>query len=276
MKQSKTLTLSLVIPVYNEEDHIILCLEAVAAQSVKPLEVIVVDNGSTDGTDILARHFPFVKVIHEPLRGVPHARNAGFNAAKGDIIGRIDADTRLPSNWVARVIEYVTLHPDELLTGGSYFYDLAWPRFFGWVQGQIAFRANLLILGHYIAWGSNMAFAKHLWEQIKDEVHSDTAIHEDIDLGMHLHEKGVKIHYDTSLKVGIDSRLSSPKRSTRGDHMKYLVMWPRTLEKHGLKRAWIGWVGVYLVYFSYTPMLLVNQLGRLGMYLRTILYVKPD
>ncbi|MDQ3064817.1 MAG: glycosyltransferase, partial [bacterium] len=46
MNDFKPLTLSLVIPVYNEEDHIVACLSAIAAQTVKPLEVIVVDNGS--------------------------------------------------------------------------------------------------------------------------------------------------------------------------------------------------------------------------------------
>ncbi|MDQ3065378.1 MAG: glycosyltransferase family 2 protein, partial [bacterium] len=231
-------------------------------------------NGSSDGSVVLAQKFPFVKVINESKRGISYARNAGFNAAKGDIIGRIDADTRLPETWVERVTSYLSEHPGKLLTGGSYFYDLALPSFFGWVQGQVAFRANLFILGHYIAWGSNMAFGKHLWQSVKDEVHNDTTIHEDIDLGMHLHDKGVKIHYDPSLKVGVDSRLTSNKRSTRSDHMKYLIMWPRTLEKHGLKRAWLGWVGVYMVYFSYTPMLIAHSLARFDSYLRRIITVK--
>ncbi|MDQ3123838.1 MAG: glycosyltransferase family 2 protein [bacterium] len=265
--KSKPLTLSLVIPVYNEEDHIEACLDSIASQSLSPLEVIVVDNGSTDTSVALAKRYDFVTLIHASQRGIAYARNAGFEAAQGDIIGRIDADTRLGPDWVEQMTEFLTLHPKELLTGGSYLYDLAWPKFYGWIQGQIAFRANRLILGHYIAWGSNMAFRRSLWDEIKYEVHNDPLIHEDIDLGMHLHDKGYKITYRPNLKVGIDSRLFSQKRTTREQHIKYLVMWPKTLEMHNKKRAWIGWAGVYLVYCSYLPLLAVNHIGKVYRYL---------
>src|SRR5688572_27451257 len=91
-------SVSIVIPAYNEEGQLALCLEAIARQTVKPVEVIVVDNNSTDGTVEVAGRYPFVTVLHEWRQGVVHARDCGFDAAKGDIIGRIDAETVMPHN----------------------------------------------------------------------------------------------------------------------------------------------------------------------------------
>src|SRR5438309_1400799 len=92
---------SIVIPVYNEGPALGACLDAIARQTSRPFEVIVVDNNSSDDTVPIARHYGFVRLIHEKRQGVVHARTAGFNAARGDIIARIDGDTILPENWVA-------------------------------------------------------------------------------------------------------------------------------------------------------------------------------
>src|SRR6056297_224747 len=99
------LSLTLVIPVYNEEHHIKACLESVAAQSRMLDQVIVVDNNCTDKTIEIAESFDFVTVIMEAQQGRGHARTAGFNAAKSDIIGRIDADSRLHVEWAERVMK---------------------------------------------------------------------------------------------------------------------------------------------------------------------------
>ncbi|MDB5182697.1 MAG: putative glycosyltransferase [Candidatus Saccharibacteria bacterium] len=259
----KMLTLTLVIPVYNEQDHIKACLDAIAAQYEAPLEVLVVDNNSTDNSVAIAKTFPFVTVLHAHEQGIAYARNVGFNAARGDIIGRIDADSRIPRHWVRHVRSYIEKYPNHLLTGGSYFYDLKLPKFFGWIQGQIAFRTNRFIMGYYIAWGSNMAFNKKLWDDVKNEVHNLPTIHEDMDLAIHLHEHGYKITYQAGLKVGVDSRLLSAKRDTRAKHMIYLKMWPRTLYLHKLKRAWLGWVGVYVVYGGYYFVFFLNFVSGL-------------
>src|SRR4051812_42172740 len=97
------MNVSIVIPVYNEADQLAACLQAIARQTVRPLEVIVVDNNSTDGTAAIAKRFPFVRLLTEKKQGVVHARNTGFKATRGGIIGRIDADTILPPTWVAQV-----------------------------------------------------------------------------------------------------------------------------------------------------------------------------
>lgn len=256
------LKLSIVIPVFNEEAHIGACLDSIAAQDVMPAEVIVVDNNCTDDTIKIAKKYPFVRIIKEKRAGIAHARNAGFNAVRADIIGRIDADTRLPSHWVSYMTDYLSTHPDHALSGGSYFYDLKPARLFGWIQGQVAFRMNRLIIGHYITWGSNMALPRSLWLAVRDELHNNPEIHEDMDLGIHLHRNGFETTYHAGLKVGIDSRLFSSKRNTRKKHLIYLKMWPRTLSLHNYKRVWLGWIGTYAVYFAYMPLIMVHWVAE--------------
>lgn len=256
-------TLSIVIPVYNEEDHIIPCLEAIAAQSVLPDEVIVVDNNCTDSSITIAKEFSFVRVVHESRPGIVHARNAGFNAATTDLIGRIDADTILPENWVKDAKEFISANPDSLLTGGCYLYDLGFPRFSGWITENFSFRVNRVILGSYIAWGSNSVFRRQLWLDVKDKVIIDNDIHEDIDLGIHMVEAGYFIAYDPSRKVGVDSRIFSDERRTREQHFVYLKRWPNTLRRHNLKRAWIGDVGAFVVYNLYYPLQISHRVGKM-------------
>jgi glycosyltransferase involved in cell wall biosynthesis len=251
----KLLTLSIVIPAYNEEDHLKACLDAIANQTVKPLEVIVVDNNSTDKTAALARKYQFVTLLKEKKQGIAFARNKGFNTVKADIIGRIDADTIIPPDWVEYAVKFITAHSDSLLTGGGYFYDLGLPRSSGWFMEQFAFRANRFILGYYIAWGSNMVMRRELWEAVKKDVHNDPGIHEDMDLAIHLHARGYIITYHTDWKVGVDSRVKARPREM---HMDYLRPWPRTLRFHELPRAWMGDAGRYVVYWSWWPIIAAN------------------
>ena len=95
-------TISVVIPALNEEGEIEECLQSLTGQSFSDFELIVVDNGSTDSTCALARDYG-ARVIVEPRRGVSRARQAGFEAARGEIIASTDADTVVPSNWVERI-----------------------------------------------------------------------------------------------------------------------------------------------------------------------------
>ena len=84
------LRVTIVIPVHNEADMIGPCLDAVLGQRVAADEVIVVDNNSTDATaERLSAYEGRIRVVHEARQGVQFARTAGFDAASGDVIGRI-------------------------------------------------------------------------------------------------------------------------------------------------------------------------------------------
>src|SRR5579872_3742862 len=118
----KSLTISLVIPAFNEQRHLGACLEAALNQRLPFDEIIVVDNNSTDATIDVATRFPEVTLLREPRQGVVHARNTGFNAAHGEIIARIDADTLLPPDWSAAVQQVFENEAVDAVTGVVQYY----------------------------------------------------------------------------------------------------------------------------------------------------------
>ncbi|MDB5164187.1 MAG: putative glycosyltransferase [Candidatus Saccharibacteria bacterium] len=249
----KALSLSIVIPVYNEELHLKACLDAITNQTVKPLEVIIVDNNSTDTSVQIAHAYRFVTVIKEARQGIVFARTAGFNAASGEIIARIDADTVLPPTWVAQVMHFYSSpqHLDYALTGGGYFYNIRLPRFNGWMQSQLAYRVNRAVTGHYILWGSNMALPKKLWLEVRTKVCQRTDIHEDMDLAIHLHEAGYQIRYEAKkLRVGVDLRRVFKDRDQSRTHMR---RWPQTLKVHQYHFWYMGVLGNILLWYFIQP-----------------------
>ena len=96
---------SAVIPAYNAEETIAAAVESLLAQSLRPYEIIVVDDGSTDGTrEVLASFGNRVRVIHQPNRGLAGARTTGHEAARGDYVAWLDADDRaLPQRLAVQV-----------------------------------------------------------------------------------------------------------------------------------------------------------------------------
>ena len=104
MTESK---ISLIIPSYNEQEHIEKCLKSARNQNL-PLnryEIIVVDNGSIDNSFRIASEYAD-KVLSAPEEKVGAVRNLGVNAAKGDIIAFIDADCTIDANWLKRAIQF--------------------------------------------------------------------------------------------------------------------------------------------------------------------------
>ena len=91
--------ISVIVPVYNPGKYFNKCVESIAAQTYKRLEIILVDDGSTDGSaemcDSLAENDSRIKVIHKENGGAASARNAGLDLAAGDFIAFVDADDYL-------------------------------------------------------------------------------------------------------------------------------------------------------------------------------------
>jgi len=141
--------LSIVIPAHNEEAYIEDCLQAILTEQTRTecdLEIIVVNNASTDGTGAKARSFPSVRVIDEPRKGLVRARQTGFEASTGELIGNVDADTRMPARWVERVLTEFEADPNLVgLTGPCMYYDLSlWDNFWVRVSYKIGVCVNAL------------------------------------------------------------------------------------------------------------------------------------
>jgi cellulose synthase/poly-beta-1,6-N-acetylglucosamine synthase-like glycosyltransferase len=94
---------SVIIPVYNGSQSLPACLEALQRQTYRPVEVIVVDDGSTDGTAAIAAQCG-VKVLCQVHAGPAAARNLGAHAARGDILLFTDADCTPVRDWVERMV----------------------------------------------------------------------------------------------------------------------------------------------------------------------------
>ena len=102
---SKSSLVSIIIPCYNEEETIGGCIESLLAQSYKPLEIIIVDDASTDKTlEIVSRYqIRFLRLNKN--QGAAFARNFGFKHAKGDIIVFCEADAFYPPRYIEKLVE---------------------------------------------------------------------------------------------------------------------------------------------------------------------------
>jgi glycosyltransferase involved in cell wall biosynthesis len=188
--KDKKLKLSIVIPVFNEQDYLENCLNSIAAQSDTPDEVIVVDNNSTDMSVRIAERYSFVTLISEKQQSQVFAQKTGFDHASGDIIGRIDADAILPEHWVSNVKAAFKKNPRAVaITGYGEPYDVPLR-----TVGVAAMRTYLYvaskIAGHRMIWGSNCAIMARDWAQISRSVLQRADVWEDYDLAFKISARG--------------------------------------------------------------------------------------
>jgi glycosyltransferase involved in cell wall biosynthesis len=119
------MTVSFAIPAYNEERTIGPCVASVLRESRRcgrPVEIVVVDNASTDRTAEIASSYPGVRVVREPRKGLSHARQAGYIASRGDLVACIDADSILPRGWIDRAVAAFERDRRLVALSGPYFY----------------------------------------------------------------------------------------------------------------------------------------------------------
>ncbi len=96
---------SIVVPAYNAESVLHLCIRALLRQDLPtPPEIIVVDDGSTDGTAAVAESYRGVRLLRQPHKGAAAARNAGIRAASGDLVLFTDADCQPVIGWVSVLV----------------------------------------------------------------------------------------------------------------------------------------------------------------------------
>ena len=101
---------SVVIPAFNAADFVADAIESVLAQDYERIEVIVVDDGSTDGTAAVVSRFP-VRCLSQPNVGSAGARNLGVGAALGSLVSFLDADDLWMPTKLATEVAYLQAHP---------------------------------------------------------------------------------------------------------------------------------------------------------------------
>lgn len=105
---------SVVIPHWNARHYLPACLDSLLAQTYRPLEVLVVDNASEDGSQELVKEcYPTVQLIELPdNRGFTGACNAGMVAAKGEVIVLLNNDTEAEPDWIEQIMAAFSRHAD--------------------------------------------------------------------------------------------------------------------------------------------------------------------
>jgi len=104
--------ISVIVPVHNCEKYLADALASIFAQDYRPIEVIVVDDGSTDNTGIIARSYPEVQYFHEERQGSAVARNTGIDNSRGELIAFLDADDLWLPEKLSLQTAYISKHPE--------------------------------------------------------------------------------------------------------------------------------------------------------------------
>lgn len=103
---------SIIVPVYNVEKYVAKCLDSIVRQDMRDIEIIIVDDGSTDGSGTICNKYAQedsrIRVIHQENQGLSMARNNGIDIARGEYIGFVDSD-----DWIASDM-YSTLYEDAV------------------------------------------------------------------------------------------------------------------------------------------------------------------
>lgn len=234
-------TVSIVVPAYNEEAVIERCLRAIVRQSVPAAEVLVVDNLSTDGTrEVVQRvidEYPAagIRLLRQDARqGLVPTRNLGMDAATGDVLGRIDADTVLKPDWVAQVSRAFATGSMDAVSGPVEYYDLPLRAIGQQIDDRLR-RLQVKLAGDFVfLFGSNMAVRAGAWHDVREFLCDDEAdvMHEDLDIAIHLALGGHRIGYCSDMVAGMSARRLDDRPR---DFRRYVDRFENTYAAHDIR-----------------------------------------
>ncbi len=165
MGKSKNTTkpkISVIIPAYNEENYLDSCLASVVKQKNCPeFEVILVDNNSNDNTVKIAKKYNVV-IAKEPKQGVVMARQKGLSIARGEIIVSTDADCIFKEDWLRKINDFFSTHPDASGLAGHYYFHKgpAWALIFPTMGAFYVWMINKIFGRTIYASAANLSFKK--------------------------------------------------------------------------------------------------------------------
>ncbi|MDG3009117.1 glycosyltransferase family 2 protein [Rhodococcus sp. D2-41] len=244
----KPLTVSVVIPAYNEQERIGRTLECLLAQIGEIDEIVVVDNNSTDATAEVVREIqtrePKIRIIAENRPGVFYARRAGFDAARSTVIARLDADTFARPGWARALRDFFASAPVQVgaVTGPLIPYDSPYREKFEKgklkeLEAGLAKRnpGGRAVYDVQMAPGGNMAITRDGWQAVRGLVSERTDIYDDLDLSICVRKAGFTIGVSADMWAETSARRFRTNPFSYGAYMAQL---PRTYRAHGdLKQA---------------------------------------
>ena len=120
-------SVSVIIPAYNSSKFLAAAIDSVLNQSVRAIEIIVVDDGSTDDTKAVCERYPTVKYVSQPNQGVARARNKGIEVSQGNCLIFLDSDDCLLPGAIEIGINCLQAHPTAGFVFGSYLFKVINP-----------------------------------------------------------------------------------------------------------------------------------------------------
>jgi glycosyltransferase involved in cell wall biosynthesis len=117
--------ISVVIPLYNKKDSVLRAMNSVCIQKLTPLEIIVVNDGSTDGSERVVAELdhPLIRLVHQDNGGVSASRNKGIELAKGEWIAFLDADDYWDANFLQKMAALHSNYPEAKILASNYRYQ---------------------------------------------------------------------------------------------------------------------------------------------------------
>ncbi len=178
-KQDKRPSVSVIVPAYNVENLVDRCLKSIRRQSLRNIEILVVDDGSTDRTArIVEQHAAedsrVILCPHEKNKGLFAARITGFKASRGDYIAFVDADDEISIDWLRLLWEEAVAHNNDI-TAGQFFnkYDDGRMEYFNLdplrqemhLEGEEVFARFMEQEGSFFSWQRlwNKLYSRSLW-----------------------------------------------------------------------------------------------------------------
>ncbi len=231
--------ISVVIPALNEEKTIRAAIERLKKQDMnrEDFEIIVSDNGSTDGTSEAARAAGADKVVFQPNKGTNFARQKGFESAEGKLVAFLDADNAPPSNWLTRACAIFEKNPKAGILSGPYEYPESGIPFkiVSTFYQSIVIPIGAHVIGAFFgergvaALGGNMVIKREILEKIGGFDTALTFWGDDSDTAIRISRSGAKSIYRPDFTV---------KSSTR------------RFNKKGLLRTVFGYTKAYIKVYS--------------------------
>lgn len=240
---SKLPSVAIVIPAYNEEEAIGKCLDACVNQTSPAEEIIIVNNKSTDSTVEIVKQYQKeypdrnIRLLNQnKYQGIAPTRNHGFDNAKSDVIGRIDADSIVDPDWVEAIRKTFQDTHIAAATGPVVYHDMPLQKVGFRVDDKIRNTLHRMAKDHRFLFGTNMAIRSSAWQQIRHltQLDLENEMHEDIDLALVMFENDLEIVYDPTMIAGMSARRleNSPR-----DFYRYVMRYERTVRAHGVKSA---------------------------------------
>lgn len=117
--------ISIIIPVYNTERYLKKCFDSVINQTYKNIEIIIVNDGSTDNSLSIINEYAQndyrIKIVNKPNGGLSSARNTGINTATGDYVLHVDSDDWIELNMCEKLLENAIKHNSQIVISDVYF-----------------------------------------------------------------------------------------------------------------------------------------------------------